>query len=438
MHDIGVHMEEIAGTSNRVLDIDLTARAVTTLEVSEADLKMYLGGKGLGLKYLAERLPAGCDPLGPDNVLAFMTGVLVGTGGPCSGRFAGLAKSPLTGILSTSSCGGPFGMALRTAGYDGLLIGGRSDTPVCLDIGAGGVEFRDASDLWGKDTVETQAALVTARREGALVIGPAGENRVRYANIASGHRFLGRGGLGAVMGAKNLKAVVARGGAYKIVPKNGEKFESVRKKALRFINANRYTADRYRNFGTNANTLPGNEAGFLPVRNFTRGSHEKAADVSGEAMRDRYRTTYATCKPCAILCGHRGTHADGSVHAIPEYETVGLLGMSLGVFDSDAITRWNDICGRLGLDTISAGATLAWVMEAGRKGIVDTGLAFGSPDGVAETLEAIALRRGQGDELANGTRWLSRISIRHDLRCPLSGFRPLVDVGLKPDLHFQL
>ena len=402
-------MKEIVGTSNRILDIDLSTRSATAFDVSEADLKMFLGGKGLGLKYLGERLAPGCDPLGPQNILAFMLGVLMGTGAPCSGRFAAVTKSPLTGIMTSSSCGGPFGMACKSAGYDGLLVTGCSDTPLYLEIKPGGVvEFKDAAHLWGKDVFQTQDALVSDRRDGALVIGPAGENGVRYANIASGHRFLGRGGMGAVMGAKRLKALVARGGAYKIVPRKTEAFDKVRKKALGYINANRYTADLYRNYGTNANTLPGNAAGFLPVHNFTRGSHEKAAEISGQAMKERYRTRYATCKPCSILCGHKGTHPDGSEHHIPEYETVGLLGMSLGIFDTERISLWNDICCRMGLDTISAGATLAWVMEAGQKGIFETDLAFGSPEGVAESLEAIAYRRGQGDELANGTRWLSR------------------------------
>jgi aldehyde:ferredoxin oxidoreductase len=213
--------------------------------------------------------------------------------------------------------------------------------------------------------------------------------------------------MGAVMGSKQLKAVVARGRVYKIVPQDPAAFDKVKQKALQYINRNRYTSDLYRNYGTNAGTLPGNAAGFLPIRNFSRGSDARAADISGQAMRERYQTRYATCKPCSILCGHQGTYPGGSVRHIPEYETVGLLGMSLGIFDTDRISEWNDICCEMGMDTISAGSTLAWVMEAGAKGLIDTDLAFGSPAGVSEALRAIAERRGQGDDLANGVRRLS-------------------------------
>jgi aldehyde:ferredoxin oxidoreductase len=400
-------MKKLVGSSNRVLEIDLGSRHYKELQVTDADRRKYLGGKGLGLKLLFERLQPGIDPLGEDNYLAFMMGVLLGTGAPCSGRFAALTKSPLTGIMLASSCGGPFGMAYKTAGYDGLLITGRSDRPIYLEIDETSVKFQDASGLWGKSTFDTQDALVDNPGTGVLAIGPAGENKVLYANIVTGHRFLGRGGMGAVMGAKHLKAIVAHGKAYKIVPLNKEKFESTKKKATLYINRNKYTGDLYRNYGTNSNTNPCNEAGILPVNNFSRGSDPRAGDVSGQTMQQKYNTSYATCKPCTILCGHKGTHPDGSEHHIPEYESVNLLGPNLGIFDPDQITEWNDICCRMGMDTISAGATLSYVMEAGQKGFIKTDLKFGSPDGISTTLMDIAQLRGAGSELARGTRWLA-------------------------------
>jgi aldehyde:ferredoxin oxidoreductase len=399
---------KIVGTSNRVLEIDLRSEQVKELQVTDNDRKLYLGGKGLGLKLLFERLQPGIDPLGEDNYLAFMMGVLMGTGAPCSGRFAALTKSPLTGIMLTSSCGGPFGMAYKTAGYDGLLITGKSAKPIYLEIDSRGVKFQDAAPLWGMDTVETQQALSSDRKIGVLAIGPAGENRVRYANIASGHRFVGRGGMGAVMGAKNLKAIVAHGGACRILPNDPKKFKAVCSKATKYIKANKYTGELYRNFGTNANTLPCNEAGLIPVNNFRRGSDKRAEDISGPAMQKKYNTSFDTCKPCTILCGHKGTYPDGSEQHLPEYESVNLLGPNLGIFDSDRITEFNDICGRMGMDTISAGATLSWVMEAGGKRLIATDLKFGSPEGIADTLLNIAQRKDQGDEFANGTRWLSQ------------------------------
>jgi len=401
-------MKDISGTSNRVLDINLSSKTANTFLITETDRRMFLGGKGLGLKYLYERLKPGIDPLGAENILAFMMGVLMGTGAPCSGRFAALTKSPLTGILLSSSCGGPFGMALKTAGYDGLLISGKSGEPVYIHIDSKGAEFRDASVLWGKDTQETQNELGLTKHDGALAIGPAGENLVSFANIATGHRFLGRGGMGAVMGSKNLKAVVARGNAFKIVPKDPETFRRVSQKATRFINANSFTGDSYRKYGTSANVNYSNKGGILPIDNFRRGQSDQAAAVSGESMRRKYNTRPSTCQPCTILCGHKGTYADGSVHQIPEYETVGLLGTNLGIYDTDRITEWNNICGRMGMDTISAGGTLAYVMEAGEKGLLPTDLKFGSPEGIGPALEDIAHRRGLGNELANGSRWLAR------------------------------
>jgi len=399
-------MDIITGTSNRILEISLSERKVSEFIVTDKDRRMYLGGKGLGMKFLYERLKPGTDPLGEENLLCFMMGVLMGTAAPCTGRFAALTKSPLTGIILTSSCGGPFGMAYKTAGYDGLIITGRSETPVCLRIDEKRTEFEDASHLWGKDTKETQDALNMDKNDGALVIGPAGENQVLFANIATGHRFLGRGGMGAVMGSKNLKAVVACGGTYKIVPANRNAFQDVRKKALKYIDSNFFTSRAYRKYGTAATVLHANRGGYLPVRNFRGGSHKDAEQVSGETMQKKYKTKPSSCRRCAILCGHRGTYADG-VHQIPEYETVGLLGTNIGVFDTDRITEWNDICSRMGMDTISSGSSLAWLMEAGEKGLIQTDLRFGSPDGVSEMLEDMARRRGMGDDLANGTRRLS-------------------------------
>ncbi|MCP3872916.1 MAG: aldehyde ferredoxin oxidoreductase, partial [Desulfobacteraceae bacterium] len=193
----------------------------------------------------------GKDPLGPENIMAFMPGVLMGTGGPCSGRFEALTKSPLTGIMVSSSCGGPFGLALKTAGWDGLLIKGKALSPIYLDITKDGVEFKDAKDIWGMEIPDAQAVL-DHKKAKSLVIGPAGENQVLYANVGSGHRFLGRGGMGAVMGSKNLKAIRAESGAYMIKPKNPKLFKKVKTRAAKYIKQNNIT-DKYRKFGTSAN-----------------------------------------------------------------------------------------------------------------------------------------------------------------------------------------
>ncbi|MFO7715776.1 aldehyde ferredoxin oxidoreductase family protein [Desulfosarcina sp.] len=401
-------MQTIIGTSNRIIEIDLSAGQATEFQVGDDERRLFLGGKGLGLKLLYDRMDRGIDPLGEKNYLAFMMGVLMGTGAPCTGRFSALTKSPLTGIMLHSSCGGPFGMAYKTAGYDGLLITGKAPAPVVIEIDADGARIRDGTSVWGQDTNDSQKQLNPDGKSGVLTIGPAGENRVLIANVASGHRFLGRGGLGAVMGSKNLKAIVARGKVFKIVPTNQKLFDKAKKRAAGYIENNPLTSGDYRSFGTSSHVNWCNDGGILPVRNFQDGSHPQADQVSGETMRQRYKANPSTCKPCSIMCGHKGTHADGSAHQIPEYETVGLLGPNLGIFDPDAISRFNDRCGLLGMDTISTGSVLAWCMEAGEKGLIATDLKFGAVEGIVQALDDMALRRGFGDEMANGTRMLSR------------------------------
>lgn len=401
-------MKQIVGMNNRVLAVHLTHRDQQVIQISEHDQAAYLGGLGLGLKFLYERLEPGTNPLGEENYLAFMTGVLMGTGGPCSGRFCGLTKSPLTGIMLHSSCGGPFGLALKTAGYDGLLITGKCAAPTYLAIDRQGARFEDARDLWGMDTRTVQAALGAGKKIAALAIGPAGENQVWFANVASGDRFLGRGGMGAVMGSKNLKAIVAHGGAYQFISKNPAQFEEIKKKATAYINRNPMTGVAYRKFGTASHVNWCNRYGILPVRNFRDGSHDKAPNVSGESMALQFNIRHRTCRPCTILCGHSVTLEDGSSRPVPEYESIGLLGPNLGVFDAEKVSQWNEMCGLLGMDTISSGAVLAWAMEAGEKGLIQTALAFDNPRGISETLSDIANRRNFGQELANGTRWLSQ------------------------------
>lgn len=397
-------MQELIGTSNKILEVDLTQQKFEVTTITDQDRKMYLGGKGLGLKLIYDRMPMDADPLGPDNILAVMPGVLMGTGAPCSGRFAAVAKSPQTGIMASSSCGGPFGMALKTAGWDGILIKGASAKPVWLLVDSKGVTFKDAADLWGKDTQETQALL---SKEGeALVIGPAGENRVSFANIASGERYLGRGGMGTVMGAKNLKAVCAVGKACKIVPKDKAAFDKIKKTATDYINRNPWTSEAQRKYGTLSIVNITRTAGILPVRNFSDGTSDNAYKLTGELIRAKHNTSHHTCKPCTILCGKKGVF-DGKEMPVPEYETVGLMGSNLEIYDPVIIARWNKVCGDMGMDTISAGGTLGWVMEATEKGLVQTNLKFGSPNGVDEALTDIAYCRGFGAEMAGGSKRLS-------------------------------
>lgn len=423
--------QDIKGYSNRILEINLTERSWSVAQASIKDRELFIGGKGLGMKLLYDRLKPGIEPLGEENILIIMPGVVTGTGAPCSGRFEAIAKSPLTGIIATSSCGGPFGVHLKTAGYGGLVIRGKSASRCLVWFDHKTVEFRDATDLWGLDTVETQKRITgsgkeeskksdssDSKNEAALVIGHAGENLVRFANISSGHRFLGRGGLGAVMGSKNLKAIVVRGKHYKIVPADSERFERVKQKANLFIKRESVTISMGQ-FGTATNMKFINRAKMLPVCNYLLGEHDQALRISGEMIKEKHDTKLHTCKPCSIMCGHKGTF-NGEKSSVPEYETLALLGSNLGIFDSDAISRFNNICNRAGMDTISAGGTLGWVMEAVEKGVVSSdvllspetsdpySLMFGSPDGIEHALNSIAKSEGFGKEMGLGSRALSQ------------------------------
>ncbi len=400
-------MQEILGTSNRVLEVNLSTQTVSEFKISDKDREMYLGGKGMGLKLLSERLQPGIDPLSPDNSIAFMMGVYMGTNTPSSGRFSAVTKSPLTGIMVHSSCGGPFGMAYKTAGYDGLIVTGKAKKPTYLVITKDGVSFEDAAHLWGKNVKESQEKLKLAKGHGELLIGTAGENKVKYANVVSGHRFLGRGGIGAVMGSKNLKGIVAHGKEFKIIPKNQEAFKVSKKLGTKYINQNNMTSVLYRKYGTNSHVVVCNETKILPVRNFAKGSHKDASKVSGELFKLEFNSTFSTCKPCTIMCGHKGTFKDGRVMQIPEYETTGLFGPNLEIFDPQLIAEWNDLAGNLGLDTISLANTLGFVMEATEKGLMKTELQFGKADNIEKHIKQIAAAKGIGAELGNGTRWLS-------------------------------
>lgn len=397
-------VKEIAGTLNRVLEIDLSLKTISTVLISKQLRRMYLGGKGLGLKLLYDRLKPGIDPLGEDNLIIIMTGVLAGTSAPCSGRFHAVFKSPLTGIIGSSSCGGSFGRQLKSNGWDGLILKGKSDKPTALYIHHDKVDFLDGTNLWGKDILDAQEAIGKKNQE-ALVIGPAGENLVRFANAASGHRYLGRGGLGAVMGSKNLKAIVALKGPYKVGPFFNDRFNKIKTKANKYINQNNMSL-LMRQFGTAANAGPIIKNNMLPVNNFTYGNHPKAINITGQKIKENHNTCYHTCKPCSIFCGHKGVFNGRQVN-VPEYETLALLGSNLGIFDPNEISRFNEICNQKGMDTISAGGTLAWVMEANQKGLVKIDLEFGSSEKIIKALENIADFEDFGRQMSMGSRALS-------------------------------
>jgi len=397
-------MEEINVVNNFMLDIDLSTGKTSSIEISHKDRREYLGGKGLATKLLFEHIKTGIDPLSPDNIIVMMTGPTAGTPSPAGGRFTVMCKSPLTGIFASSYVGGKFGISLKKAGYDGLMVRGRSDKQVYISIDNGKVTIKDASDSWGMDTYDFQEA---HKQEGDwVVIGPAGENLVRFAVIASDKRMAGRCGLGAVMGSKNLKGIVAKG-AKKIRVADPEKFKKALKVAQKKVLAHDNTGRRLRELGTPQNVRAFGTTSIMPVRNFSKAKFEKMEDISAEKIRDNHKVRNHGCPGCPIKCGRIGKFKDKELVS-PEYETIVFFGSNLMLGDINDIAAWNDKLNRLGLDSISAGNTIGFAMELTEKGMLESDLKFGDSSTIDKTIEDIAYRQGLGNDLAEGVKRLSQ------------------------------
>lgn len=396
-------MTEIIAVNDKVLDIDLTSGKVACIDISAADRKRYLGGKGLALKLLYDHMAAGADPLSPDNILVVMSGPATGTAAPSGGRFAVVSKSPLTGIFASSYTGGRFGLSLKKAGYDGIMVRGKADVPVYIRIDHQDVSLRDAGPLWGMDTVDLQES---RKAEGDwVVIGPAGENLVGFAVIAAGNRIAGRCGLGAVMGSKNLKGIVATG-SRKIVPADPDGFKRAAGMARKKIKSHQLTGSILPEQGTPLNVMKYGPYGIMPVRNFSRSKVDNIHAISGEKIRDDHFHKKHGCVGCPIQCGRTGIYNNKKMIS-PEYETIGLLGSNLMISDLSRIAAWNEQLNRLGMDTISTGNVIGFAMELTEKGIIQSDLSFGRAQGIAEIIEDIAFRRGLGNDLAQGVRKFS-------------------------------
>jgi aldehyde:ferredoxin oxidoreductase len=396
-------MGEIKAVNNIVLDVDLSTGHISEINISNQDRRRYLGGKGLALKLLHDHIGHGIEPLSPDNILVMMSGPTAGTSSPAGSRFAVVGKSPLTGIFASSIVGGRFGLSLKKAGYDGILVRGKAKTPVYIKVDDGQVSINDASSLWGMDTYDLQDEL---KGEGDwVVIGPAGENLVRYAAIVSGRRLAARSGLGAVMGSKNLKGIVAKG-TRKVIAADPELFAKAVKKARYKVRSHINTGTYLPELGTPQNVRIYGANGIMPVRNFSRTSFDKMENISAEKIRDEHFVKNHGCAECPIQCGRTGKY-NGREMISPEYETIGLIGSNLMVDDLSHIAAWNEKLNRLGMDSISTGSVIAFAMELTEKGLLSSSLAFGKTEGIDMVIEDIAYRRGFGEELAEGVKRLS-------------------------------
>ncbi len=392
------------GYMGKILVVDLATRSQEIRDFSPDDQQKYLGNKILGAKLLLEFVPQGADPLGEDNVLIITTGPLTGSGAPTSARFNATTKSPLTGAIGSSNCGGDFGIQLKRCGYDALVFKGKAASPVAVHLSDFELKIEDVSSLWGEDTEATTATV--EKGAGSLVIGPAGENMVRFACIMSGDRSLGRCGLGAVMGSKKLKMVTAKG-SMKLPIHDPTRFRAQVKKWTKQLRAHPITGDVLPRLGTANLVRKTNASNTLPARNFSRGQFEQAEAVSGEEMAATRLIKNSGCKACPIHCG-RLVEFEGKRIKGPEFETIGTLGPNLENADLDKIIEWNRQLDLLGMDTISMGVTLGFVMELGEKGLLDTELEFGRTDHISQLIEDTAYRRGFGNEVADGTRELAR------------------------------
>jgi len=391
----------------RYLDIDLSLGVIREYEIPETWLARYMGGRGIGARILLEELPAGVDPLGPQNIILFGTGPLTGTGFPGASRNVVMAVSPKTRSVSGAYVGGYFPHALGNSGYDGLFFRGESATPVYLELTAGNAALRDASELWGRGVGQTVDVL-SERHPGARVscIGPAGEAKVKCAAVISDrNRAAGRPGFGAVMGAKRLKAVVVDGSVD--VPIKDVKTLRALSKRLTSSLLENPGIQRMHELGTCTGIMGNNERGILPTRNFQQGFFERADRISAEVMRDTILQEPDTCTGCPVRCkrvvetSFRGEKVLKEFGG-PEYETVAGFGPLCLVDDLHAIALANQKCNDYGLDTISVGNMVAMVMEACEKGILDVGLEWGDAAGLVEMVDKIARREGIGDVLADG------------------------------------
>jgi len=405
------------GYAGKILRVDLSKGRVEEQALDEKVAKKFIGGSGLGAKILYDETGPETDPLGPENRLIFMTGPFAATPVITSGRHAIVTKSPLTGIFAEADSGGTWGPFLKRAGFDGVIISGKSAKPAYLWIADGKAEIRDASHLWGKDTYELDPLIRRETREEAVVasIGPAGEKGVRYASImndGNDGRAAGRGGTGAVMGSKNLKAIAVHG-RQQVEIADPEGLRASLKEISPMVAKN---AEGMRKNGTAGGLATFEALGSLPLQNWKyQGRWEQAAaKIAGPAMTEKILTGNYYCEKCVIGCGRRvkidrGPYA-GVEGAGPEYETMAFLGSLCLVDDLEAVAKANELCNRFGMDTISCGSSIAFAMEAYEKGLIgkkETGeleLLWGRGDVMVKMVEKIGQREGLGHLLGEGVR----------------------------------
>ena len=417
------------GYTGRILHVDLTRGKLDVEEPKETFYRKYVGGSGMGAYYLLKHTPPGADPLGPENTLSLIAGPV--TGAPISGqsRVAATAKSPRGGFVGESTAGGFWPAELKFAGFDGIVIHGRAERPLYLWVYDGKAELRDATHLWGRFTADVEDAVrdeLGDRRIQVLQCGPAAERGVRFsALINNANRANGRSGMGAVMAAKNLKAVAVRGRSRPELA-DPEAMKTLAKWGI--DNKGDSLA-----LGTAETVLAQNRQGGLPTRNWASGTFEGAEAISGEVMAETIRTGRDTCFGCAMRCKSvvevtGGPYPVDPRYGGPEYETLATLGSYCGVSDLAAVARANQLCNMYGMDTISCGATIAWAMDCFERGMITSedadgiDLRFGNAEALVQMVERIGEREGLGRVLGEGsTRAAEMLGVGQDLVVAVKG-----------------
>ena len=401
------------GVRGKLLEVDLTQGTTQELPVPLEHYHRYLGGRGLGARLLYDMLPPRTDPLSPDNLLFFLTGPLTGSMAVGASKFVVVTKSPLTHTWCDAYSSGRISVQLKKVGYDGMVIRGRASNRCYLRIDEQGVDIRDASHLWGKDSFTTEKTLKEQEESPAFVssIGPAGENLVKFACINSDlYRQAGRGGVGAVMGSKHLKAIVVIGGQG--VPLHDRKqLLGLNKEAHRRASVSPVAQARMK-YGTPLTLNITHTGGILPTKNFQFSTWEKALEKIDSVGVYRSVKKHVSCLSCFIHCSLITEAAEGKYKGVtvegPEYETLGLFGSNLLIDSLPTIIQANVLCDILGLDTISTGNIIGFLMECSERGLIPPSkafdLRFGDEEGALAVIEMIAYRRGFGDILAEGVR----------------------------------
>jgi aldehyde:ferredoxin oxidoreductase len=392
----------------RLLSVDLSSKKISEISIEDNVVRNFLGAKGLGVYLLYTMLKPHVDPLSPDNLLMFLNGPLTGTSFPTSGRTTVITKSPLTGVFLDSHAGGYFGPELKKTGYDGIVLKGASEKPVYLWINDGKVEIRDATHLWGLPVSETVKKIREDTYEKAHIasIGPAGENLVKFASITIDKDsdpwragIAARGGPGAVMGSKKLKAIAVKGsGEVKVYDE--EKFKELSSKLAKKVTDNTFVHTR-RVLGTSYWVDPMNRMGILPTRNFQSGYIENSYGLIGSNMK-YYSKRDVSCYNCTIMCG-KVLNVNGNDVKV-EYEDIVLLGSNNGITDILDVAKALVLCNELGLDALSTGGTVAFAMECAEKGILKDAPEFGDAEGQRKLINDIAYKNGIGKLLSEGTK----------------------------------